>query len=85
MAIISIILTGLVVGLIAKLIMPGRDPGGCLITIFLGIIGAFVANYLGRMLGFYREGETAGFFASIMGAVFLLILYRILVARRGPK
>ncbi len=70
------ILVGLIVGVIAKLLMPGRDPGGFLITILIGIAGAVVARWIGRALGFYGPDEAAGFLASIAGAILLLALYR---------
>ena len=68
------IVVGLVVGAIAKLLMPGKDPGGCIITILLGIAGAFVASYLGQALGWYRPGQPAGWIMSIVGAMVLLLL-----------
>jgi uncharacterized membrane protein YeaQ/YmgE (transglycosylase-associated protein family) len=71
------ILIGLVAGAIAKAIMPGRDPGGCLITILLGIGGAVLAGFLGQQLGWYRQGEGAGFIAAIVGAVLILFIYRL--------
>jgi uncharacterized membrane protein YeaQ/YmgE (transglycosylase-associated protein family) len=67
---------GLVAGIIAKMIMPGRDPGGIIITMLLGIAGAFVGTGLGKVLGIYGEGESAGFIASIIGAIILLAIYR---------
>ena len=72
------ILIGLVAGAIAKAIMPGRDPGGCLITILLGIGGAVLAGFLGQQLNLYREGEGAGFLAAIVGAVLILFVYRLI-------
>ncbi|HEX2450166.1 MAG TPA: GlsB/YeaQ/YmgE family stress response membrane protein [Gemmatimonadales bacterium] len=81
MGILMTIIIGLVVGVIAKLLMPGKDPGGFIVTTLLGIAGAFVARFLGQALGFYAEGESAGIIASILGAVLLLFLYRLL--RRG--
>lgn len=75
------IFLGLVAGAIAKFIMPGRDPGGCIVTILLGIAGALLAGYLGRVAGFYQEGERAGFIAAIMGAVLILFVYRLLMRR----
>jgi len=80
--IIGWILFGLVVGVIAKLLMPGRDPGGFIITILLGIAGAVMGGFLGRAVGLYREGEPAGFFMALVGSIALLALYR-LVARRS--
>ena len=81
-SIIWTILVGLVIGAIAKLLMPGKDPGGCIITILLGIAGAFVASYLGQALGWYQPGQPAGFIGSVVGAMILLLLYRFLF-RRG--
>lgn len=69
-------LIGLIAGALAKVIMPGRDPGGLLITMLLGIAGAFVGTFLGRMLGIYGPESSAGFIASVVGAVLLLFLYR---------
>ena len=81
-SILWILVIGLVVGAIAKLLMPGKDPGGCIITILLGIAGAFVASYLGQALGWYQPGQPAGFIGSVVGAMILLLLYRFLF-RRG--
>jgi uncharacterized membrane protein YeaQ/YmgE (transglycosylase-associated protein family) len=75
------IVFGLVVGAVAKLLMPGRDPGGILITMALGIVGAVVGGFVGRAMGLYGPNEAAGFLMSLLGAVVLLIIYR-LVARR---
>ena len=80
--IIATLVIGLIVGAIAKLLMPGKDPGGCIITILLGIAGAFVASYLGQALGWYQPGQPAGFIGSVVGAMILLLLYRFLF-RRG--
>ncbi len=71
-------LIGLLAGAVAKLLMPGRDPGGILITMLLGIAGSLVAGFLGRALGLYREGQAAGFLMSVLGAILLLIVYRML-------
>ena len=76
------LLIGLVVGIVAKFLMPGRDPGGFLVTTLLGIAGAFVAYAIGRSMGWYSEGEPAGFLASVAGAAILLALYRMLVRPR---
>ena len=84
MAILGWILFGLIVGALAKLVMPGRDPGGFIITALLGIAGAFVAYYIGRAVGWYGEGEPAGFIASVIGAIILLVIYRMVV-RRAPR
>jgi uncharacterized membrane protein YeaQ/YmgE (transglycosylase-associated protein family) len=72
------ILFGLVVGIVAKLLMPGRDPGGFIVTTILGIVGAVIGGFLGRTLGFYGPGEPAGFLMATLGAVVLLFLYRML-------
>jgi uncharacterized membrane protein YeaQ/YmgE (transglycosylase-associated protein family) len=82
MAILSTILIGLVVGAIAKLLMPGKDPGGFIVTILLGIAGAFIATYLGQALGWYKAGQPAGWIMSIIGAMILLLLYRLLFKRK---
>ena len=76
------ILIGLVIGVVAKFLMPGRDPGGCIITILLGIAGSLVATYLGRALGLYGQGSTAGFIMSVIGAMLLLGVYRLIAKRR---
>jgi uncharacterized membrane protein YeaQ/YmgE (transglycosylase-associated protein family) len=81
-AIITTLVIGLVVGAIAKLLMPGKDPGGCIITILLGIAGAFVAGWLGQAVGWYQPGQPAGFIASIVGAMLLLLLYRLFFHRK---
>ena len=82
-AILWTLIIGLIVGAIAKLLTPGRDPGGCIITILLGVAGAFVAGYLGRLAGWYQPGQPAGFIASIIGAVILLLIYRLIAGKRG--
>ena len=76
MGIIWSIIIGLIVGAIAKLFMPGRDGGGIITTMLIGIGGSLVFTYLGRLLGFYAEGESAGFIASILGAMLILFIYR---------
>jgi len=82
MTILASIIIGLLVGIIAKLLMPGRDPGGWIITILLGLCGSIVAGYLGRAMGWYQEGQPVGFLASVFGAMILLALYR-LVAKKA--
>ena len=82
MGILYTILIGLVIGAVAKFLMPGRDPGGCIITILLGIAGSFVASYLGQAMGWYESGEPAGFIFSVIGAMILLLIYRMLFGRR---
>jgi uncharacterized membrane protein YeaQ/YmgE (transglycosylase-associated protein family) len=81
MSIIGWIFFGLIVGIIGKLLMPGRDPGGFIITIILGIVGALVGGFLGRVLGFYREGDPVGFVMAIIGSIILLLLYRMFATR----
>lgn len=82
MVILGWILFGLIVGALAKLVMPGRDPGGIIVTMLLGIAGAVLGGFVGRALGFYGEGEAAGFIMSFLGAVILLALYRMMIGRR---
>ena len=82
MGILSWILFGLVVGIIAKLLMPGRDPGGFIITILLGIAGALLGGFLGRAMGFYGPDQSAGWLMSILGAIVLLVIYRFAARRR---
>ena len=82
MAILSWIVFGLVIGFIAKLLMPGKDPGGFIVTILLGIAGALVGGFIGRAMGIYESNQTAGWLMSILGAIILLALYRMLVRRR---
>ncbi len=81
---IWILLIGLIVGALAKLIMPGRDPGGIVVTILLGIAGSVVGGFLGRLAGLYGPDEGAGFIVSILGAIALLALYRLLIKNRRP-
>jgi uncharacterized membrane protein YeaQ/YmgE (transglycosylase-associated protein family) len=82
MSIVWMLVVGLIVGAIAKLLMPGRDPGGMLVTMMLGVAGALVAGFLGRALGWYREGEPAGILASVIGAILILGVYRLFAKRR---
>jgi len=81
-SIIGVLVIGLLVGAIAKLLMPGKDPGGCIVTILLGIAGAFVGTWIGR--AFMGENYYAGWIMSIVGAMILLLLYRLVFRRRGP-
>jgi uncharacterized membrane protein YeaQ/YmgE (transglycosylase-associated protein family) len=76
------LVVGLVVGALAKFIMPGKDPGGIIITIILGICGALLAKFLGQALGFYAEGQAAGFIGAIIGAILLLAVYRMIKKNR---
>ena len=82
MSIIWTILIGFVVGVVAKFLMPGRDPGGFIITVLIGIAGSFIASYLGRAMGWYRLGESAGFIAAVLGSIILLLVYRMIAGRR---
>jgi len=79
--IIGTIVVGLIVGAIAKLLTPGRDPGGCIITILLGIAGAFVGTWLGRL--FWGENYVAGWIMSVIGAIILLLIYRMIAGKRS--
>jgi uncharacterized membrane protein YeaQ/YmgE (transglycosylase-associated protein family) len=82
MGILGWIVFGLIVGAIAKLLMPGRDPGGIIVTMLLGIAGALLGGFVGQALGMYQQGEGAGFLMALLGAVILLALYRMIVGRR---
>ena len=82
--IIGIIIIGAIVGLIAKFLVPGRDPGGFIVTPLIGIGGAVVATFLGQYLHFYEPGQNAGFIASVVGAVIILLIYRAIRGRAGP-
>jgi uncharacterized membrane protein YeaQ/YmgE (transglycosylase-associated protein family) len=77
------LLIGLIVGVVAKLLMPGKDPGGIIITILLGIAGSFVASLLGRAVGFYQETAGAGFVMSVLGAMLLLWVYHLFMRRHS--
>jgi len=81
MEILAWIIFGLVVGVVAKFLMPGDDPGGLIVTIALGVLGALLGGWLGRNLGLYHEGEAAGFLMSVLGSIVLLGLYRLVMPR----
>jgi len=83
MEIIWMLIIGLIVGALAKLVMPGKDPGGIIITMLLGVAGSLLAGLIGRGLGYYYADEPAGFIASVLGAMLLLLIYRVVVGRRG--
>jgi uncharacterized membrane protein YeaQ/YmgE (transglycosylase-associated protein family) len=83
MGIIWTLIIGLVAGAVAKLLMPGRDPGGIFITMLLGVAGAFVATWLGQAIGWYGPDEGARFIGAVVGAVILLVIYRVIVSRRS--
>jgi len=76
---------GLVAGALAKLIMPGKDPGGIFVTMLIGIGGSLLFTFLGRLLGFYSEGESSGFIASVLGAIVLLLIYRLIRGKSAAK
>lgn len=77
------LIIGLIVGALAKLLMPGRDPGGMIVTMLLGVAGSVLAGFIGRAAGFYRAGDAGpGIIASVLGAIVLLAIYRLLVRRR---
>ncbi len=80
-SLIGIIIFGLIVGIVAKLLMPGNDPGGFFMTAIIGIVGSLIGGFLGRMLGLYREGDPAGFIMSVIGAMVLLYVYHLVVKR----
>jgi uncharacterized membrane protein YeaQ/YmgE (transglycosylase-associated protein family) len=82
-AILSWIVFGLIVGALAKLLMPGDDPGGIIVTILLGIAGAVVGGFIGRALGYYEPDQVAGYLMSIVGAIVLLALYRMMTRRKA--
>jgi uncharacterized membrane protein YeaQ/YmgE (transglycosylase-associated protein family) len=75
------VLIGLVIGALAKLVMPGKDPGGILVTIIIGIAGSIGATFLGQLIGWYKQGQSAGFFMSLLGAVLILWIYRMVKGR----
>jgi len=81
MSILGWILFGLVVGILARFLMPGRDPGGFVVTIVLGVVGALFGGFLGRSVGWYQEGEPVGFLMAILGAIVLLAVYRVFAGR----
>lgn len=83
MSFIGAIIIGLLAGIVAKLLMPGRDPGGFIVTILLGIGGALLATWLGQAVGWYGADESAGFIGAVIGAVIILALYRMIIKRRS--
>ena len=83
MHILWTILIGLVAGAIAKLIMPGKDPGGFIITILIGIAGALIATFLGHLIGWYQAGQSAGFIGAIIGAILILFIYRLIKRKQA--
>ena len=83
MSLILFLVFGLIVGALARLIVPGREPGGWVISMLIGIVGSFVGGFLGRALGLYRDGEPAGFLMSLLGAVLMVVAYHALTRRRA--
>lgn len=81
MGIIVWIVFGLLVGIVAKVLTPGRDPGGFIVTVLLGIAGALVGGFIGRTAGWYREGDPVGFAMAVVGSIVLLVLYRLVIRR----
>jgi len=81
MHLLWMIIVGLIVGALAKLVMPGHDPGGIVVTMLLGIGGSVLAGFLGRAVGWYRAGEPVGFIASVIGAIIILAIYRAIIGR----
>jgi uncharacterized membrane protein YeaQ/YmgE (transglycosylase-associated protein family) len=84
MGIIATLIIGLVIGIVARFLMPGRDPMGFVMTAILGIIGAWLGSFIGERLGMYHQGEPAGFLMSVLGAVIVLAIYRMVVGRKTP-
>lgn len=84
MTIIWAIIIGFIVGIVAKFLMPGRDGGGFIVTALLGIVGAVVATFIGRAMGLYGANESAGFIASVIGAIIVLFVYHLITGRRRP-
>jgi uncharacterized membrane protein YeaQ/YmgE (transglycosylase-associated protein family) len=82
MHILWMLVIGLIVGALAKLIMPGKDPGGIIVTMLLGIAGSFIAGFIGRSVGHYQPGQSPGIIASVLGAILLLLVYRLAVGAR---
>jgi uncharacterized membrane protein YeaQ/YmgE (transglycosylase-associated protein family) len=82
MGVLVWIVFGLIVGAVAKFLMPGRDPGGIIVTMILGIVGALLGGWLGQAVGWYAPGEPAGFFMAVVGAIIVLLIYRLLMGRR---
>lgn len=82
--IIWVLIIGLIVGALAKLIMPGRDPGGIFLTMLLGVAGSLIGGFFGRAIGLYGPGQSAGFIVSVLGAIVLLAIYRLITGHRHP-
>lgn len=74
---------GLIIGIVAKFLTPGRDPQGCLVTMLIGVVGSMLAGWIGRSAGWYAQGEPVGFLASVLGAVLLLLIFRMITGKKG--
>ncbi|MBK9334367.1 MAG: GlsB/YeaQ/YmgE family stress response membrane protein [Ignavibacteria bacterium] len=85
MSLIWSAIIGLIAGALAKLVMPGKDPGGIFVTMLIGIVGALLFTFLGRMIGWYDEGESAGFIAAFFGAIVLLLIYRMIKGKSAAR
>ena len=82
---IGSLVIGFIVGVVAKLIVGGKEPAGCFVTIIIGIVGSFIALYVGKFVGHYQEGDAPGFIASTVGAIILLVIYHLIVGRGGSS
>ena len=83
MHIVWTIIIGFLAGAVAKLILPGKDPGGFIITTLIGIVGALIATYLGHLIGWYEVGQGAGFIGAIIGSIVLLLIYRLIKKKQA--
>ena len=83
MSILLFLLFGLIVGAVARFIVPGREPGGWVVSMVLGVLGSFLGGFIGRSAGWYREGEPAGFLMSLVGAIILVFIYHAIAGRRA--
>ena len=83
MSLLLFLVFGLIVGALARFIVPGREPGGWVISMIIGVLGSFLGGYFGRALGWYREGESAGFLMSLLGAIVVVVLYHAIARRRA--
>ncbi|HEY4012569.1 MAG TPA: GlsB/YeaQ/YmgE family stress response membrane protein [Polyangiaceae bacterium] len=83
MSLLLFLVFGLIVGALARLIVPGREPGGWVVSMLIGVVGSFIGGFLGRAIGLYRNGEAAGFFMSLLGAILLCVAYHAFARRRA--
>jgi uncharacterized membrane protein YeaQ/YmgE (transglycosylase-associated protein family) len=84
MSLLLFLVFGLIVGALARFIVPGREPGGWIVSMIIGVLGSFVGGYLGQALGWYREGQSAGFLMSLLGAIVVVVLYHAITRGRAP-